>query len=161
MIVEEPAFSVDGYIIDQSYIDNIEYGNNTSDSNGCGWIACYNLCKYLGIDKSTEEIVTFMEKYLWGKGFFGTAVNGVRKFMQSLGIETKTVVGKKAILKTDPEFGVVFYFYGQGFHYTFFYKYDKVNYRFLNDSFEEFDIRPLSRMLKKEVRLGLCMAFVV
>lgn len=161
MVIKESALSRDGYIINQNNIDNIKYGNTTSDYNGCGWAACYNLCKYLKKDKSVEDVVAFLEKYLWCKGSLGTALNGIYKFMKALGLNVKTVVGKPAIVKAKPEFGIVFYFYGQGCHYTFFYKYDNTKYRFLNDSLKEYDIRTLSKMLDDEVKCGACTAFIV
>ena len=161
MILKDTALSRDGYIINQNNTDNIPYGNNISNYNGCGWIACYNLCKYLEKDMSASEVINFLEKYLWCNGSFGTSLNGVRKFMQSLGFDVKTLIGKKAIAKYAPRFGIIFYFHGKGCHYVFFYRYDNSKYRFLNISKKDYDLRSLSKMLDDEVRCGTCTAFVV
>lgn len=161
MTIKETALSKDGYIINQNNTDNIPYGNNISNYNGCGWIACYNLCKYLKKDMNASEIINFLENYLWRKGSWGTNLNGVRKFMQSLGLNVKTLVGKKAIAKCAPRFGIIFYFHGKGCHYVFFYKYDALKYRFLNISKKDIDLRSLFKMLDDEVKCSACTAFVV
>ena len=161
MTIKETALSKDGYIINQNNTNNIPYGNNISSYNGCGWIACYNLCKYLKRDMDISEVIKFLEKYLWCNGSFGTSLNGVHKFMQSLGLSVKMLVGKKAIANSSPRFGIIFYFHGKGCHYVFFYKYDSLKYRFLNVSKKDIDLRSLSKMLDDEVKCGTCTAFVV
>lgn len=161
MTIKETALSRDGYIINQNNIDNIPYGSYTSNYNGCGWMACYNLCKYLEVDFKASNVIRFLEKYLWCNGAWGTNIIGVRKFMQSLGLNVKTLVGKKAITKYAPKFGILFYFHGKGCHYVFFYKYDTSKYRFLNVSKRDYDLRSLSKMLDDEVKCSACTAFVV
>ena len=161
MIIKEQALSRDGYIINQDYTNNIPYGNNTSDYNGCGWISCYNLCHYLKKQIEAKYIINFLEDYLWFNGSWGTSLTGVYKFMKSLGLPVKKLVGKKAIAKSTPKYGILFYFHGKGCHYTFFYKYNNTSHRFLNDSHKELDIKDLAQMLDKEVKCNICTAFIV
>ena len=161
MPIKQQALSKDGYIINQNYTDNIPYGNNVSDYNGCGWIACFNLCHYLGKQIKTIDIINFLEGYLWYNGSWGTSLTGIHKFMKSIGLSVKTLIGKKAIVKNAPKYGILFYFHGKGFHYAFFYKYDNTNYRFLNISHKEIDLQDLSQLLDKEVKYNTCVAFVV
>ena len=54
MHLRPEALSADGFIIDQRKTDNIPFGAVTSDRNGCGWIACYNLLRALGRDPDPE-----------------------------------------------------------------------------------------------------------
>jgi hypothetical protein len=44
------GFSADGYIIDQNYLSDYRYRGMTSDVNGCGWVAAYNLRRAMGHD---------------------------------------------------------------------------------------------------------------
>jgi hypothetical protein len=161
MTIKETALSRDGYIVDQNNTDNITYGKYTSNRNGCGWIACYNLCKYLGKEFNAANIINFLEKYLWRKGLWGTSLTGVYKFMKSIGLQVKARIGKKSIIKSASKFGIVFYLHDGGCHYVFFYKYDSSNYRFLNVLGKEFDVRDLSKMLNHHVKYNACIAFII
>ena len=71
MQLRPEALSSDGFIIDQRKTDNIPFGAVTSDQNGCGWIACYNLLKALGRDPDPEAIVRRLEKTLLFHGYLG------------------------------------------------------------------------------------------
>lgn len=161
MLIKEQALSKDGYIINQNNTDNIPYGKYISNYNGCGWISCYNLCKYLGKEFDIIDIINFLENHLWRNGLWGTSLDGVYKFMKALGLQVKIKMGKKSIVKSAPEFGVLFYVHNSGCHYVFFYKHNDINYRFLNVRNKEFDIRKLSDMLDKEVKYNACVAFIV
>jgi hypothetical protein len=44
------GFSADGYIIDQNHLSDYPYRGMTSDVNGCGWVAAYNLRHAMGQD---------------------------------------------------------------------------------------------------------------
>lgn len=161
MTIKETALSKDGYIINQSNTNNIPYGKHVSSYNGCGWIACYNLCKYLEKEFKTADIVNFLENHLWRDGLWGTSLIGVYKFMKSIGLQVKTRIGKKSIVKNTPNFGILFYMHNNGCHYVFFYKYDDSCYRFLNVFNKELDVRDLSEMLNRHVKYNACIAFVI
>lgn len=161
MTIKESALSKDGYIINQNNTDNIPYGNYISNYNGCGWIACYNLCKYLGKEFKAVDIINFLENHLLRDGLWGTSLIGVYKFMKALGLQVKTRIGKKSIVKNAPNFGVLFYLHNSGCHYVFFYKYNDLYYRFLNVSNKDTDLQDLSETLDKHVKYNTCIAFVV
>ena len=72
------GFSSDGYIVDQKQLQGYPYGRYSSDWNGCGWIAAYNLLKSRGQDVSCDEICREMSGRLRFGGFFGTSVENVR-----------------------------------------------------------------------------------
>jgi len=47
--IDPRAFSADGYIINQGVLRDIRYGARTSRETGCGWIACYNYLRCMGM----------------------------------------------------------------------------------------------------------------
>lgn len=51
-----PGFSEDGYIIDQNFFGAYRYRGLTSDYNGCGWIAAYDLRRAQGHDVDFEQV---------------------------------------------------------------------------------------------------------
>ena len=51
--------------------------------------------------------------------------------------------------------------YDKGAHYTFFYKYDKFNYRFLNNGLSDPEIETLNAMLNRNVKFNVCIGFLV
>lgn len=161
MLILSQALSDDNYIINQEYTHNIKYGNNTSDYNGCGWIACYNICNYLHNEFKVDYIIKYLEKYLWFNGSWGTTITGIYKFLKHLKLPFKQVIGKNNIIKFKPKYGIIFYMYDKGAHYTFFYKYDKFNYRFLNNGLSDPEIEILNTMLNRDVRFNACIGFLV
>jgi hypothetical protein len=50
------GFSADGYIIDQNHLSDYPYRGMTSDVNGCGWVAAYNLRHAMGQDVPFEAV---------------------------------------------------------------------------------------------------------
>ena len=71
MPLNPEALSADGYIVDQRKTDNIPFGRFSSDRNGCGWIACYNLLKALGQEPDPEELVERLGRTLLAGGVLG------------------------------------------------------------------------------------------
>lgn len=65
------ALSTDGYIIDQRQTRSIPFGAVTSDQNGCGWIAIYNLLHALGRDPDPDKLIETLEKTLLFHGVLG------------------------------------------------------------------------------------------
>ena len=104
MLLLSKSLSDDNYIINQEYTYNIKYGNNTSDYNGCGWIACYNICNYLHKEFKVDYIIKYLEKYLWFNGSWGTNLTGIYKFLKYLKLPFKQVIGKNNIIKFKPKY---------------------------------------------------------
>ncbi|MBP3701639.1 MAG: hypothetical protein J6I64_07100, partial [Lachnospiraceae bacterium] len=46
-VIDPTAYSRDGYLIHQGRLAGVRYGRKTSKDTGCGWIACYNVLKYM------------------------------------------------------------------------------------------------------------------
>ena len=56
------GFSPDGYIIDQNYFGAYEYRGVRASRNGCGWIAVYNLRRFLGHEVRFEDVLEEMDR---------------------------------------------------------------------------------------------------
>ncbi len=52
----EKGFTSDGFIMDQAQFTDYPYGKFTSDWNGCGWIAVFNLMHARGMGVTPEQI---------------------------------------------------------------------------------------------------------
>lgn len=62
----EQGFSGDGYIVDQDCFHALRYRTMPASINGCGWIAAYNLRRFLGQDVSYPEVLRELEgMHLW------------------------------------------------------------------------------------------------
>lgn len=62
----EQGFSEDGYIVDQDCFHALRYRTMPASINGCGWIAAYNLRRFLGQDVSYPKVLRELEgMHLW------------------------------------------------------------------------------------------------
>ena len=62
----EQGFSEDGYIVDQDCFHALRYRTMPASINGCGWIAAFNLRRFLGQDVSYPEVLRELEgMHLW------------------------------------------------------------------------------------------------
>ena len=110
----------DGYINSQGSTNEFNYGFFHSRYNGCGWIATFNVCKYLGIEVSISEIIRAYD--LYGTNFFGslgTNPFAIMWYLQSkglnVGISAKSEKFDELARNSDVS---IFVYYGfQGGHY--------------------------------------------
>ncbi len=56
------GFSADGYIIDQDCFHEYRYRTMRADLNSCGWIAAYNLRRFLGQEAAWDDVRQEMEE---------------------------------------------------------------------------------------------------
>ena len=57
----EQGFSPDGYIMDQDCFHSLRYRTMPADINGCGWIAAYNLRRYLGQEADWRQVMAELD----------------------------------------------------------------------------------------------------
>ena len=122
MALRPEALSEDGFIIDQRKTDNIPFGRITSDRNGCGWIACYNLLKALGRDPDPEALAAELEKTLLAGGFLGlhlfALVRELRKQKVPLHFALDSFHARE-LSERDPA-GIILYYAGKRNHFAAF-----------------------------------------
>lgn len=132
--IDEKALSADGYLIDQRHTQNIRYGRLSSDYNGCGWMAAFNLLKAAGKEVPALQVRDALERGLVFKGWLGTGPLHLRRYLKSCGCKltanfrTKTAVVAAATCKA----GIVYYVEGREPHYVAFYPAAGGQLRFLN-----------------------------
>jgi len=92
-------FDSNGYIQNQNATSVFSYGFNTSDNSGCGWIATYNVLKYLynegltTINPRIEDVILPLDRFgAFGFGFLGTNPLVIQGILKSKGLNAKMVV---------------------------------------------------------------------
>ena len=90
------AFSSDGYIIDQNYMGEYEYRTISSKHNGCGWMAVYNLRKFLGHDVNFDDVRREMDKMHTIRIPGPTTMKVLREYMKRYVPEARESIGKDA-----------------------------------------------------------------
>lgn len=165
-----PGFSADGYIIDQNHLGQYRYRGMSSDINGCGWVAAYDLLHAQGFEVDFETVHRQMN------ALFPRQIPGptpVRKLMDYLARygDYKLTAGKKAALTAAlaAPAGILRYWEENVPHFVPFVRAGEGRYRFfnVNDGLEDFTCsmesffaghctRPLVRVITpaEETRAG-------
>ena len=134
MIERENFLSKDDYIIAQYAMSAYPYGNVTSNYNGCGWIAAYNLVHGLGLSFTYKEVYEDMIRILPYKGMAGTPTRTLHKYLTIKEITFTKTRGKKSVLECSKNCraGVIRYMEGFEPHYVAFIKVNEDKFRYLN-----------------------------
>ncbi len=135
------GFSQDGYIVDQDFFSPYVYRGMTSNINGCGWIAAYNLRRALGQDMSFEDVHREMNAMFPLQIPGPTPMGTLRRYLRRY-IHFRYVPGKKAALAagSKAEAGILRYWEGAEPHFICFVKAEGEGFRFLNVSDGQEDI---------------------
>jgi hypothetical protein len=83
-------FTRDGYINEQSLTADIPYGRLSSDENGCGWIAAFNVLRRIEAQTPCPEFVA--QSLLNGLvlcGYLGTSPIAIIRFLRRRGHEVR------------------------------------------------------------------------
>lgn len=147
--MDERAFSEDGYIKDQDYTGELQYGRWPSNYNGCGWIAAFNLVHALGLPDPAEEVFRGMLDILLYEGRRGTPTVTVARYFRERKIRLRRCYGKaplflKLLAEKKVSKGILRYEEGLVPHYITFIRTAEEKYRFLNtvDGLEDFMVTP-------------------
>ncbi len=136
-----PGFSADGYITDQDHLAEYRYRGMSSDINGCGWVAAYDLLHAQGVGVDFETVYRQMN------ALFPRQIPGptpVRKLMDYLARygSYRLTVGKKAALQAAlaAPAGILRYWEEDVPHFVPFVRMEEGICRFfnVNDGLEDF-----------------------
>lgn len=142
------TLSNDGLIINQSQLKTIPYGKYTSDYNGCGWIATYNVMKLLGEKVEVEEVLQYLNKYTILDGRFGTNPFGIKKYFQEQNYDFRYAFLSRRLQAKKNAIGIILYTDFKNIHYVAFRREDR-KFHFYNDIYgKEDDIRTLDEFLE-------------
>lgn len=132
--MDKRAFSPDGYIIDQRKTRQLQYGRYTSDWNGCGWIAAYNLLRYFGRRDSAETVNAALAAILPHQGRMGTPVRTMKKYLAAEGLPCRVVWTRRRILREirSAPAGILRYIDEGAPHYVTFVRSGGEKWRFFN-----------------------------
>ena len=144
------GFSGDGYIIDQNALTDYPYRGMTSDVNGCGWVAAYNLRRAMGQDAEGNNALVISEH----PG--PTPMRKLRRYLKRY-LRFRFVPGKRAALAAaeSSAAGILRYWEGRTPHFITFIRRPDGRYRFLNvsDGREDF-IAPMDEFFRRRCRMG-------
>ena len=101
----------EGLIIKQSGLKGMRYGDSTSDFNGCGWIAAYNVRRMLGEDVTPAEVIRDMEDTTLLGGVFGTHPFEMARYLSEQGYDVTCTMSGKNMEKAAEEADAGIYFY--------------------------------------------------
>ena len=151
------GFSKDGYITDQDHFSAYKYRGMTSNYNGCGWIAAYNLRRAQGHDVDFESVHRDMNALFPFQIPGPTPVWKLRLYLARHG-KYQLTVGKKASLAAAEQApaGILRYWEGKTPHFVPFIRQGDGRYRFLNvnDRMEDF-ICPMDEFIRGHCIHGL------
>ena len=135
------GFSEDGYIIDQNTLSDYPYHGTTSDVNGCGWVAAYNLLRALGQDPDFDSVRREMDA-MFPLPFPGpTPMRKLRTYLARF-LPLRYVPGQRQALPAaaQSKAGILRYWEGHTPHFITFIRREDGRFRFLNVSGAQKDI---------------------
>ena len=94
----EEGFSSDGYIRDQDCFSDLRYRTMPASINGCGWIAAFNLRRFLGQEPDWWEVLRELEGiHLWNVPG-PTLMTVIRAYLARYVPQAREVVGREEAL---------------------------------------------------------------
>lgn len=126
------------FINNQSTTSIFKYGASTSNNNGCGWIAVYNISKILGLPTSIAEIINDMEVFGTSTfGFLGTNPLIYKSYFKKYGYNVNFVYDHNKFDQSvrSSDGAMLFYFSQTGGHITTVRPYDTTRLEFFNNHY--------------------------
>ena len=158
------GFTEDGYICDQEKLTDYPYRTTTSNYNGCGWIACFNVLKYLGRAPEAADVCSTMD-HMHRLRFPGpTTMRVVRKYLGSQGVSFTEVRGRKACAAAAEiaQAGIFMYFEERIPHYVAFVSTGDGRFRCFNVNDDMWDFESgMGDFAAKHFRGGIVHLFAV
>lgn len=137
----EMGFSRDGYIIDQDCFFGCHYRTIPASLNGCGWIAAYNLRRFLGHDVSYDEVRRELDDMHFLKVPGPTLMCVMRKYLRKYVPDYRETVGRQEALAAaqNSSAGIFRYREGHEPHFVSYVRAADGLFRFFNmaDDFED------------------------
>ena len=156
------GYSSDGYLIDQDYMGAIRYRGMSSDINGCGPIAVFNLLRALGFSRSAEQVFGEMDAMIWPK-IPGPTPNRVLIRYLRRHVPLKVLRGRArcaAGCGASPA-GILRYWEGREPHFVAFTRLPDGRYRFFNVADGLEDCRyDMPDFFRERCRCGSVWAFL-
>lgn len=98
----QKGFSSDGFITDQDYFGDYPYRAMTSDINGCGWMAAYDLRRALGQDVEFDDVRRQMDAMFLLRIPGPTTMAVMLRYLRLYIDDFSLVRGRAAVLSAAP-----------------------------------------------------------
>ena len=85
------AADEEGHIIKQNYLSDFKYGAQSSNDNGCGWIAAYNALLDLGERVSPQNVIYDIEDHMVLRGMLGSDFDGISSYFEKKGYKVEKI----------------------------------------------------------------------
>lgn len=150
------GFSRDGFITDQNALKDYRYRGMTSDVNGCGWVAAYNMRRALGHNAEFDSVRREMNAMYPLQIPGPTPMRKLRRYLKRY-IPFRVVRGKSRALAAarQSRCGILRYWEGKTPHFITFIRQPDGRYRFLNVSNGQEDFTaPMDKFFEKHCHKG-------
>lgn len=161
--IDARALTTEGYIINQSLLGNFKNGWFSSDKNGCGWIAVYNVLIALGVNVKPEWIIEDLRHGLVLGGKLGTHVFYILHYLNQRGCRVRTCVNPKrfAAVARTADACILLYRHKNGNHFVALRR-ENDRFHFYNArSGVKDDVRTMEQFLQQERRIPPCLLIAV
>lgn len=160
----EMGFSPDGYIIDQDCFSDFKYRTIPANYNGCGWIAAYNLRRFLGHEVSYDEVRREMDEMHFLRVPGPTLMCVMRKYLKKHVPEVRETVGREAALHAAKASWAGIFRYREGLepHFVSYIRQGESGFRFFNmaDGLEDCAM-PMEQFIEEHCAPGTVIVFTV
>lgn len=157
------GFSHDGYIIDQNAFAGFPYRTMSSDINGCGWIAAYNLLHACGLTDDHDAVRRDMDAMIRLRIPGPTPMRTLRAYLAKRAGAGYTAGRRRALeAARTSRAGVLRYWEADVPHFIAFIRQDDGRYRFLNvaDGMEDLTL-PIEEFFKTHCTKGYIRVMTV
>ena len=158
------GFSAEGYIIDQDCFFDYRYRTIPASLNGCGWIAAYNLRRFLGHSVTYDEVRHEMDHMHFLRVPGPTLMCVMRKYLARYVPQYRETVGREAAMAAAAasRAGIFRYREGHEPHFTSYIRQGDGLFRFFNmaDDFEDC-VMPMEQFIREHCAPGTVIALTV
>ncbi len=160
----EMGFSKDGYIIDQDCFFGVHYRTIPANLNGCGWIAAYNLRKFLGHQITCDEVRRELDDMHFLRVPGPTLMCVMRKYLRQYVPQYRETVGREKVQAAAQESRAGIFRYREGAepHFVSYVRQQNGLFRFFNmaDDFEDC-VMPMEQFIREHCAPGTVIALTV
>ncbi len=158
------GFSEDGYIVSQDYFSDYVYRTISSDINGCGWMAAYNLLRALGETPQFDDVRAEMDGMHTRKFPGPTLTRVMREYLIRYVPGIRETRGRRNVIRAmnSSRAGILRYYEEGVPHFVAYMGNGEGRFRFfnVNDGMEDFTDTP-GGFAKEHFKGGSCLVFSV
>ena len=160
----EQGFSPDGYITDQDCFHSLRYRTMPADINGCGWIAAYNLRRFLGQQADWRQVMAELDGMHRLRVPGPTLMVVMREYLQRHVPGVRETVGREEALAAAEKSRAGIFRYREKFepHFVSYIRSGEGLFRFFNvdDGLEDSEMS-MERFGAEHLRGGTVIVFTV